>query len=266
MSFNNKFYQYPHGTTYLSYKKIPSAGLTTYRKTYTLGRSSNQVKGDAQAAAIGTLTAIAPENTPQKLNVCGLQADGKQFDPKCLTGCHNLRWQDGPNARATDRQQLRRAFGNYVITDSAKLPFMTPVNRWAPQLSYGSVPQARGEEEAWQAKQLGSLTPFRQAMNAGDPFSKQNALPDSTIISNTPSNQVQGSRRAANQAAATTAGSGLTTVVGGSAYTGNPKRVYDSSDYVRFKKLQAKNRNYNDPTFGGDDNFAAQTAIARVRH
>jgi hypothetical protein len=208
--------------------------------------------------------------TPQSLNVCGLQADNKQFDPKCLTGCQNLRWQDGPNARATDRQQLRRAFGNYIITDSVDQASLAPllrVKRWAPQLSSNSVPRAPGEAEAWQQKQLGSLTPFRQAMNAGDPFSKQNALPDSTITSNTPSNQVQGRlRRAANQSANKTAGSGLTMTQGGSAYTGNPRMVYDGSDYTRFKKLQAKNRNYNDPTFGGDDNFAAQTARARVRH
>ena len=31
---------------------------------------------------------------------------------------------------------------------------------------------------------------------------------------------------------------------------GNPKYVNDSSDYIRFKKLSAKNRNYNDSSFG----------------
>ena len=40
---------------------------------------------------------------------------------------------------------------------------------------------------------------------------------------------------------------------------GNPKYVYDSSDYIRFKKLAAKNRNYNDNSFGGDESSATQS-------
>ena len=38
---------------------------------------------------------------------------------------------------------------------------------------------------------------------------------------------------------------------GGSEYTGNPRFVYDGSDYVRFKRLVAKNKTYNDSSFGG---------------
>lgn len=37
----------------------------------------------------------------------------------------------------------------------------------------------------------------------------------------------------------------------------NVKFVADSSDYVRFRKHQAINRNYNDLTFGGDQNNAS---------
>jgi hypothetical protein len=51
---------------------------------------------------------------------------------------------------------------------------------------------------------------------------------------------------------------------GSAAFTGNPRYVYDSSDYIRFKKLQAKNRNYNDSSFGGSNN-SAQVAFRRVR-
>lgn len=53
-------------------------------------------------------------------------------------------------------------------------------------------------------------TPFRLAMNAGDAKSRQNS---------------------------TASG----------AASGNQHFVYDSSDYIRFKRLQNKNRNYNDP-------------------
>ena len=34
----------------------------------------------------------------------------------------------------------------------------------------------------------------------------------------------------------------------------NVKKVYDSSDYIRFKKLQAYNKTYNDKSFGGSNN------------
>ena len=46
--------------------------------------------------------------------------------------------------------------------------------------------------------------------------------------------------------------------------TCNPKFVPDSSDYIKFKKLSAMNRNYNDAGFGGANN-AAQSAIRAIR-
>ena len=33
---------------------------------------------------------------------------------------------------------------------------------------------------------------------------------------------------------------------------GNTKYVYNSSDYIKFKRLSAKNKNYGDCSFGGD--------------
>ena len=182
---------------------------------------------------------------------CGQQANGRQAP--CLVGCRNLRWKDGPNERAIDRQELRRSFGNYIIQDSN------------PSVSIGGGAQLINTTAVCGTDTgPGILTPFRRAMNAGDPYVTVNMVPNDSLYPK-PSNQVQGSRRAANQGAASTAGNGRRTTAGGSAYTGNPKLVYDSSDYIRFKKLQAKNRNYNDPTFGGDDNSASQVARARVR-
>ena len=46
---------------------------------------------------------------------------------------------------------------------------------------------------------------------------------------------------------------------------GNHKYVNDSSDYIRFKKLAAKNRNYNDSSFGGDESNATQSTL-RMRY
>ncbi len=49
------------------------------------------------------------------------------------------------------------------------------------------------------------------------------------------------------------------------ASTCNVKYVYDSSDYIRFKKQQAFNKNYNDVKNGGDESNASYTAIMHVR-
>lgn len=182
---------------------------------------------------------------------CGKQSDGHHAP--CLTGCNNLRWKDGPNERAIDRHELRQSFGNYIIHDTS------------PTVKIGNGLQLVNRNGACENRNgPGVLTPFRRAMNAGDPYGTVNMAPNTTLTQK-PSNQVQGSRRASNQSAASTSGNCRRTVSGGSAYTGNPKQVYDGSDYTRFKKLQAKNRNYNDPTFGGDDNFAGQVALSRVR-
>jgi hypothetical protein len=45
----------------------------------------------------------------------------------------------------------------------------------------------------------------------------------------------------------------------------NGKFVYDSSDYINFRKKQAINRNYNDRSFGGNDYSAAQTPMRAIR-
>jgi hypothetical protein len=46
---------------------------------------------------------------------------------------------------------------------------------------------------------------------------------------------------------------------------GNQRFVYDSSDYIKFKRLSAKNKNYGDCSFGGDDSKGAQSAMRRRR-
>jgi len=103
------------------------------------------------------------------------------------------------------------------------------------------------------------IGPFRVVNNAGDFLSRQNYTSGG-------SNQVNNVRRGAISYK----------VLGGSIQTNkdstniasascNPRYVYDGSDYVRFKKLQAVNRNFNDYTFGGDDFSASQSAWRRVR-
>lgn len=45
----------------------------------------------------------------------------------------------------------------------------------------------------------------------------------------------------------------------------NTKFVYDSSDYIRFRKNLAFNKNYNDRSFGGDDYSGSQSASRAIR-
>ena len=52
---------------------------------------------------------------------------------------------------------------------------------------------------------------------------------------------------------------------GVSATTCNPKFVADSSDYVKFKKLRAMNRNYNDKSNGGDASNGSYVPLMAVR-
>ena len=93
-------------------------------------------------------------------------------------------------------------------------------------------------------------TPFRLALNAGDPMSRQ--------YEGGGTNQLQG--RIGTQLWFVKSGG----VSSGTGASGNQHYVYDSSLYTRFKKLQSKNRNYNDLTFGGSNNGAYQ-ALTNLR-
>ena len=45
----------------------------------------------------------------------------------------------------------------------------------------------------------------------------------------------------------------------------NTKFVYDSSDYITFRRNQAVNKNYNDRSFGGNDSSGSQVAYRAIR-
>jgi hypothetical protein len=101
------------------------------------------------------------------------------------------------------------------------------------------------------------ITPFRRYFNAGDTAGTVNSGP--SLLLGPPINQSGNSmvsRIHANQGGTST---------GDAFFTGNPKKVYDGSDYVRFKKIQAGNRNYNDSSFGGENGSTISQALRRVR-
>jgi len=102
------------------------------------------------------------------------------------------------------------------------------------------------------------ITPFRRFFNAGDTAGTVNSGP--SLLLGSPINQVRGSSMVSRLH---TNGGGTQT--GNAFYSGNQKYVYDSSSYMRFKKLVAVNRNYNDSSFGGAGGSTAAEALRRVR-
>jgi len=148
------------------------------------------------------------------------------------------RWNDGVNQRAINRNVLRRGFGNEDIH------------------ALGVSPQTFAAMGG-----TGGLSPFRISINAGDIVNTHNKAVN--ILLPRPPSQVH--VRSSSLAGWKMSAGAVQQRADGGAYSGNPKFVYDGSDYTRFKKLQAINRNYYDPTFGGDQNSASQSAIRGVR-
>jgi hypothetical protein len=102
------------------------------------------------------------------------------------------------------------------------------------------------------------ITPFRRYFNAGDTNGTVNSYP-SRLLGAT--NQVTGNRMVSQLH---TTGGGLQ--FGDAYFSGNQKYVYDSSNYVSFRKLKAVNKNYNDSSFGGVSGSTVAQALRRVRN
>ena len=116
--------------------------------------------------------------------------------------------------------------------------------------------------EAWNTKyisQLGAnqrvLTPFRAVNNAGDFLNRQYYTSGGSSQISSVRGGLTGWKTMAGAVQPDPDGSGVP------SSTCNVKYVYDSSDYTRFRKLQASNRNYNDGSFGGNLNSGAQSKI-----
>lgn len=103
------------------------------------------------------------------------------------------------------------------------------------------------------------LTPFRQAMNAGDMKQASSHYsgvgPDKRLPLINQVNGIGPSKLYAN---------GGSIQPGNSAYTGNPHYVYDSSDYIRYRRLKANLNTYNDESFGGSNN-GSYTFLMNIR-
>ena len=113
------------------------------------------------------------------------------------------------------------------------------------------------------------ITPFRAVNNAGDLLSRENYSCGGTCQTFQSRPGLSGLRQRFGSTSVSCRPSVLW-----SAFqidpeipssTCNVKYVYDGSDYTKFKKNQAINRNYNDRSFGGNEYNGAQSAIRHIR-
>ena len=85
-------------------------------------------------------------------------------------------------------------------------------------------------------------TPFRTAMNAGDMLGTFDSGPLHALGHSNQLYGLNGQRQHYRR-------DGVHN--GQAGFSGNPKFVYDSSDYIRYKAQRAKQLTYNDSSFGG---------------
>ena len=138
---------------------------------------------------------------------------------------------EGGNERALYRKHLAKAFGNMHNSGLKSTPSLYNKN---------------------------ILGPFRTATNAGDVVTNHIESTDKKY--GREANKLNGNNLARVQGH----GDGVTQA-GRAMYAGNPRYVYDGSDYTKFKKLQALNRNNNDKSYGGADHNNTQSDLRRVR-
>ena len=138
---------------------------------------------------------------------------------------------DGGNERSTSRKYLAKAFGNLYNDGLGASPALYSTN---------------------------ILGPFRTAYNAGDVTT--NGYGATNPKYGQAPNQVGGNNLSRLQGL----GDGVSRN-GGASYSGNPRFVHDGSDYTRFKKLMAVNKNYNDTAYGGANNSQSQSVLKKIR-
>lgn len=100
------------------------------------------------------------------------------------------------------------------------------------------------------------ITPFRAVNNLGDFLSRQNYVCGG-------SNQVNANKPGMKGRIGSIISQCDSTGVAASVC--NTRFVPDSSDYIKYKKQQALNHNYNDLGYGGDKNNASYVNLMAVR-
>ena len=139
----------------------------------------------------------------------------------------------GGGERSLSRVYLRRAFGNsWLLNGNSN--FRSP--------------------NFFVYNKQSKTTPFRAVMSAGDVNGTVNQSGSSSLpkINQLQAPRVQGTQNI----------SGGPRNDGASYYTGNPKYVYDSSVYTKYKQLKSVNKTYDDSSFGGSNNGSYSFLLA----
>ena len=111
--------------------------------------------------------------------------------------------------------------------------------------------------------------PFRAANNLGDVLNRRNKSCGGCNQVNDTTSNVLNSKKAdgvSNADCGTTTVNGITfSTTEVPLASGNSKYVSNSSEFTKFKELEAINLNYNDSSFGGDQHNASYTFINNLR-
>jgi len=102
-------------------------------------------------------------------------------------------------------------------------------------------------------------TPFRAVNNAGDILSRKNYSCGGSSQTPQYRSNLHGLKSRFGSVLSNCDGTNVPPA------TCNTTFVYDSSDYVKYLKQKALSKNYNDISYGGDNNNASQSAIKSVR-
>ena len=104
-----------------------------------------------------------------------------------------------------------------------------------------------------------AATPFRAVTNAGDLLNRKNYTSGGSTQISSLRGGLTGWKSMAGAVQPHPDKTGIP------SSTCNVKYVYDGSDYITFKKLQAINRNYNNASNGGNLNSGSQSAFRAIR-
>jgi hypothetical protein len=112
-------------------------------------------------------------------------------------------------------------------------------------------------------------TPFRAVNNAGDLLSRENYSCGGNCQTFQSRPGLKGLRSKfgsiSNSCIPSVINSNLQLLSDVPAAACNVKYVYDSSDYTKYLKQRAVNKNYNDLTYGGDQSNSSQSAWKAIR-
>jgi hypothetical protein len=155
---------------------------------------------------------------------------------------------EGDFVKGTGKSSIQMGSAMMSLQQIESSHGIMPQHKWETYEEYTQIRQKlrNSWNSGFDSKKI-AQTPFRAVNNSGDLLSRKNYSCN---------NSSQGAQSAPGI-------HGMKGLMGGTrskcddskpyipAATCNPKFVADSSDYITFKKQQAHNRNYNDPTAGG---------------